>query len=143
MSWKFLSLDGSSGLGALKNVTKRWEVLQLLEAYNEETMSASLAIGIHPLVPTPLSLNKLLPIFTCHMLSAIIGKFSVYIFLLPLTQCLMSLGQNHSSYSTLLVEHNSFSNPYYIGVGLSCLHISTFALHKVRVLTYIVQHLLA
>lgn len=82
-----------------------------------------------------------MPIFRGHALS-VIRIFMIHFFLLALTQCLMSSWQNHNSYSTLLVEHNS-SNHVYIDAKLSCLYISTLALHKAHVLTYVAQHLLA
>ena len=87
-------------------------------------------------------LERLVTIFTCHMLGTT-GQSSTYFFLFPLTQRLMSSGQNQNSYSTLLVERNSFFNHVYVGAGVPCLPVPTLALHKIPVLACIAQHLLA
>ena len=65
-------------------------------------------------------LEILVPIFTCNVLGTI-GQSNTYFFLLSLTQCLMSSGQNQNSYSTLLVERYYFFNPLYVGAGVPCL----------------------
>ena len=62
---------------------------------------------------------------------------------MPLTQRLMSLGQNQNSYSTLLVERNFFLSPLYIGVGVPCLLLPTLELHIVFVMACNAQHRLA
>lgn len=85
-------------------------------------------------------IQRLVHTFTCHVLS-IIGQSNMYCILLPLTQRLMSLGQNHNLHSSLLVERYSSFNPLYVGTWVSCLLVPTLALHKVFVSVCITQNL--
>ena len=55
----------------------------------------------------------------------------------------MLLGQNQSSYSTLLGERNSFLNPFYVGAYVTCFPVFTLPLHIVFVMACSVQHCLA
>jgi hypothetical protein len=55
----------------------------------------------------------------------------------------MLSGQNQNSYSTLLVEQNSFLSPLYVRAGVSYLLHPTLALHIVPVMAYNAQHRLA
>jgi hypothetical protein len=72
-----------------------------------------------------------------------IGQSNTYFFLLPLTQRLMSSGQNQNSYSTLLGKRNSFLSPLYVGACVSCFPVPTLALHIVHVMVCSAQHRLA
>lgn len=92
--WK---LGGSWVLGAYKNATKRWGVLQLLKAYDDETMLHFLHLESNILQHQHLFLRKIGAYFTCHMLGTI-GQSSTYFFLLSLTQHLMWFMHNHNSY---------------------------------------------
>lgn len=72
------------------------------------------------------------PIFLFHMLGTI-GQSNAYLFLLSFTKHLMSLEQNQKSYSILLMEHDCFLSPLYVGachnscqVPLTILVISQF-----------------
>ena len=58
-------------------------------------------------------------------------------------QRLMSSRQNQNSYSTLLVELNSFLNPMYVEAWVPFLLVPTLVLYKAPTLAYIVQYLLA
>lgn len=87
-------------------------------------------------------IKRFVPIFISHVLGTI-GRSNAYSFLLPLTQCLMLLGQNQNSCYTLLVKQDVFFLPLYVGVGIPYLLVLTLALHGVFVLAYMTQHLLA
>ena len=68
---------------------------------------------------------------------------NTYFILVPFTQRLMSSGKNQNSYSTLLVERNSFLSPLYVGADVSCLLLLTLALHIVPIMACNAQHRLA
>ena len=87
------------------------------------------------------SLDRLVPIFTCHVLDTI-GQSNTYFFLLPLTQRLISSWQNQHSYFTLLGERNSFMSPLHVRAGVSCLLVSTLTLHMIPVIPCNAQHCL-
>ena len=89
----------------------------------------------------PLSIDWYL-FFTSYVLGTI-GQYNTYFFLLPLIQCLMSLGQNQISYSILLGERNSFLSPLYVGANMLRLPVLTLASHIVPLVASNASHRLA
>ena len=82
------------GLVAHGNPSKGWGTSQLSKDNSKEREAPSTTIGTQRLqVPIPPALRDLVPIFTCHMLGTTCQS-STYFFFLPLTQRLMSSGQN-------------------------------------------------
>ena len=91
---------------------------------------------------TTSSFDRLVLIFTGHVLGTI-GQSNTYFFKLPLTQHLMSLGQNQNSYSPLLGERNYTMNHLHVEACVPCFPIPTLALHIVLIMVCIAQHRLA
>ena len=126
-----LNVGWASGFGGIQKCERGMGSVAIVESLWRGD-NASLCCSWNPTsssVKTS-SLDRLVPIFTGHVLGTI-GQFNTYFFLLPLTQHLMSSGQNQNSYSTLLEKRNSFPNPLYVGADVSCFPIPTLTLHKV------------
>ena len=81
------------------------------------------------------SLKRLVHIFTGYVLGTI-NQFESYVFLLSLTQRLMSSMQNQNSWFTLW-----WNGSLCIGARVPCLIIPTLALHKIPILACTTQYL--
>ena len=129
-----LNVGWASGFGGIEKCERGMGRVAIVESLRRGD-NASLCCSWNPTSSSAKtsSLDRLVPIFTGHVLGTI-GQSNTYFFLLPLTQRLMSSGQNQNSYSTLLGERNSFLSPLYVGAGVPCFPVPTLALHIVPVM---------
>lgn len=108
------------------------------------------------------SFDKLVPMFTSHVLSSIgqsfflfsfsfffpliiiflnVFKILMFIYLFSTHTTFDVVKANHNSYFTLLVEQKSFK-PLYVDARMPCLPFMALALHIVLVFTHIAQYIL-